>query len=49
MRLIQKWVVDRQSPKFKAELRRQARNLANAPDNEEIMRFIEFNSADWDR
>jgi mRNA interferase MazF len=49
MRLVHKWVVDRQSPKFKAELRRQAGNLADASDDEEVMQFIENNSVSWDR
>jgi hypothetical protein len=41
MRLVQMWVPDVRSPKVRAELRRQSRNLAKAPDREEVTRFIE--------
>jgi len=47
MRLVQMWVPDVRSPKVRAELRRQARNIANAPDHEEVMRFIESLYVDW--
>jgi hypothetical protein len=40
--------MDRDSPEFKIELRRQARNLAEAPDHEEVMRFIESLYEDWE-
>ncbi|HEY5211268.1 MAG TPA: antitoxin MazE-like protein [Stellaceae bacterium] len=40
--------LDRNSRAYKAELRRQAHNLANAPDNEDVMKFIESLYVDWE-
>jgi hypothetical protein len=41
------WVPDPDSPHFEAEARRQSRLAAEAPDEQEIMDFIEQVSA-WD-
>lgn len=40
--------MDRNSPKFKAELRREARNIAKAPDHDDVMNFIESLYEDWE-
>ncbi|HEX4113352.1 MAG TPA: antitoxin MazE-like protein [Stellaceae bacterium] len=48
MRLVQKWELDRRSPAFRAELKREARLLARpSQEEEEIMRFIESLYEDW--
>jgi hypothetical protein len=40
-RLLRIWVPDTRTPEFQAEARRQALLLRNAPDEEEVMAFIE--------
>ena len=40
-RLLRIWVPDTSTPEFQAEARRQALLLRDAPDEEEVMAFIE--------
>ena len=40
-RLLRIWVPDTRTPEFQAEARRQALLLRDAPDEEEVMAFIE--------
>jgi hypothetical protein len=40
-RLLRLWVPDTRTPEFRAEAARQARLLQDAPDEEEVMQFIE--------
>ena len=47
MKLIQIWVPDPKSPYFFAEARRQARLIANSPQEKEDQAFID-SVTDWD-
>jgi hypothetical protein len=41
LRLVRMWLPDTSTPEFRAEARRQALLLRGAPDEQEVMDFIE--------
>ncbi len=46
LRQVQTWALDRQSPIFRRELRRQARRIAASEGEKEVLDFAEA-VADW--